>query len=527
MKRASILVLSVLLLFGAALTLHAAGEQEQTGTSGTETEGEPRRGGTLVYGLSTDPSSLDPHVHSGVAAQAVRLQVYNGLVTYYKGTEIIPELATSWETPSNTRWVFELREGVEFHNGNSFTAEDVKYSFERILDEDLGATLRSQLQDIEEINVLNSHRVEFVLSQPNAAFLSTLALSEAAIVDKQWMENGGNLKNDMMGTGPFTFEERVQGEEIVVERNPNFFKEDLPYLDSIRFVPYSDDNSRITAIRSEEIDLATYIPWASMSQIEQNPDLQLKSGKGPFMYLMFNVSSEPFDNPKVRRALGYAINRQQIIDSAFFGRGEPLYGAPTYEDAWFHHEELADYFEYDPEKAREMLAEAGYPDGFSTSITGTSTYGMLQNTTQVIQQNLEEVGLDVEIKLFDWATTVDRWQSGNYDMISFGTVPDPMDPDFYSKFFASGNSHYAEPTGYSDQKVDRLLRQGRRTLDREERSEIYLEFERHLLETSPWLFLTWREQGEAIGANIRGYEHLPGALAFMSPITLREAWIAE
>lgn len=510
-------IMSLISVLAAALLISASAPEDLS----------TPQGGTFRFGLSTDPSSLDPHIHSGVAAQAVRLCVYNGLVSYYKKTEIIPELAASWETPSDTRWIFNLREGVTFHNGDPFSAEDVKYSFERIMDQDTGATLYSQLKDVEEVNIIDDYTVEFRLKRLNAAFLSTLALSEAAIVSKTYMESGGDLSNTMMGTGPFMFTERQMGKRIVVDKNPNFFIEDLPYLNSIEFIPYPDEESRIIALKSGEIDLASYIPWARMAEIENNPDLTLKSGAGPFMYMMFNPSEKPFDNPKVRKALGYAVNRKAIIDTAFFGRGEPLYGPPVYKDTWFYQEELSNYFEYNPEKAKELLAEAGYPDGFSTSITGTSTYGMLKDTTQVIQQNLEAVGLDVEIELFDWASTVDKWQSGNYEMIAFGTVPDPMDPDFYSKFFASGSSHYSAPTGYQDAEVDRLLEEGRSTGEQSERRRIYMKLEKHLLETSPWLYLTWREQGEAVREYVKGYDHLPGALAFMSPITLREVWLEE
>jgi ABC-type transport system substrate-binding protein len=483
------------------------------------------KGGTLKFGLSTDPSSLDPHVHSGVAAQAIRLAVYNGLVSYYKKTEIVPELATSWETPSDTRWIFHLRKGVTFHNGDQFSAKDVKFSFERIMNKDNGATLYSQLKDIEEVKVIDNYTVEFKLKRLNAAFLSTLALSEAAIVSKAYMESNGDLNNNMVGTGPFVFTERKMGKRIVLKKNPSFFKKGLPYLNKVEFIPYSDQESRIIALKSGEIDLATYIPWARMAEIEGNPDLTLKSGAGPFMYMMFNPSKKPFDNPKVRKALGYAIQRQAIINTAFFGRGEPLYGPPVYKDAWFYQKDLANYFEYNPAKAKKLLAEAGYPNGFSTSITGTSTYSMLKDTAQVIQQNLKDVGLNCEIKLFDWATTVDKWHTGNYDMITFGTVPDPMDPDFYSKFFASGNSHYSAPTGYQDAEVDKLLEKGRSIVDQKERKKIYKQLEERLLETSPWLYLTWREQGEAVGSYVRGYDHLPGALSFMSPITLREVWL--
>src|SRR6056297_2588507 len=136
-------------------------------------------GGTLRYGLSTDPSSLDPHSHSGVAAQTIRQCVYNGLVTYYKNTEIIPELATSWENPESNIWIFNLRKDVEFHDGSEFNAEDVRYSFERILDPKTGATLESELAGIEKIEIIDEYRIKFELSEPNAAFLSTMGLSEA------------------------------------------------------------------------------------------------------------------------------------------------------------------------------------------------------------------------------------------------------------------------------------------------------------------------------------------------------------
>lgn len=486
--------------------------------------GRPRSGGTLTFGLSSDPPNLDPHVSTGTAAMNVKMQVYNGLVRYWRKGEIVPDLAESWTTPDPTTYIFRLRRGVKFHDGSDFTARDVKASLERILDPKVGATRRADLRDIKEVVVEDDYTVRLSLARPNAALLAYLARPECAILSAKFLEAGGDPNTRMVGTGPFRFVSREPGVRIVLEKNPDYFRRGLPYLDRVVFVAYPDENTRVTAIRAGDVDLIEYVPWKDTAALQREPHIQVFSGFGPFMCLIFNVRQKPFDDPRVRRAFGYAVNRQSILDVVFFGRGAPITGGLVPKEHWAYSPDLEGTYTYDPERAKALLKEAGYGDGLRVRLLSTSQYGMHQGTAEVVQNDLRKIGVQVDLELYDWPTTVEKHNKGEYQFRVHGLAPEVNDPDFLTQFFRTG-SPYTTSNGFSDPEVDRLLDEGRSTLDQQQRKAIYHQLEKRLLELAPWVYLTWREQSEAALKKVRGYEHLPGGLAFVSAITLEEVWL--
>jgi glutathione transport system substrate-binding protein len=515
-----------LLRVGGGTMAAAAGLPLLTGEGmAAALQGDPQPGGDLTFGLSADPPNLDPHVDSGAAASTIKQLVYSTMVRYWLGGELQPNLADSWEiSDDGLEYTFALRPGVTFHDGAPFTAEDVKASIERMQDEAVGATLQVEMSAIEEVVAEDELTVRLRLGQPNPAMIEYLAQPDAAIMSKAFLDAGTDPNTTMLGTGPFTFVSREPGVRTELARNEGYFREGLPYLDRIIFVPYTDENTRVSALLGGEIDIADYVPWKDMQTVEDDPNLKLALGQeAAFMCVIYNVEEPPFDNPLVRSALSYAYDRQAIVDAVFFGRGSTITGGLIPSSSWAHNAELDGTYPYDPARAQELLAEAGFADGFSVTLLSTSQYGMHQSSAEIAQQNLQAIGIDCQLELFDWSTVVQRQTEGSYQFRIHGLSPELVDPDFLTNFFASGSA-FSRSSNFADEEIDRLLAEGRTTLDEAARKEIYLQLERRLLELSPWTFLSWREQGEGLKEEIQGYEHLPGSTGFKSAVTLEQAW---
>lgn len=207
-----------------------------------------------------------------------------------------------------------------------------------------------------------------------------------------------------------------------------------------------------------------------------------------------------------------------------FGRGQPITGGIIPQSSWAYDGALEGTYTYDPDKAKQLLQEAGYGDGFSAVLLSTSQYGMHQTTAEICQKNLQDIGIDCKVELYDWATVVQKDTEGQYQFRIHGLATDIPDPAFLTTFFQTG-SRYAKSNGFSDPQIDQWLQEGLATVDQAKRKEIYKQVEQRVLELAPWTFLSWRMQGEAVKQEVQGYEHLPGGIGFLSGITLQEVWI--
>ena len=486
----------------------------------------PVRGGELIFALSSDPPNLDPHISTGTAARTVKLQLYNGLLRYVEDGTFVPDLAEAWQiTEDGLEYTFPLKQNVQFHDGSPLTARDVEATVRRIRDESVGATRRVELANISEVTIVDDHTVRFTLQNPHAALLAYLALPECAILSSDFLARGGDPNTEVIGTGPFTFVSREPGVRIEVARNENYHHEGLPYLDRIIFIPYPDENTRMSAVRGGDAQMADYVPWKDMSSVEQDPDLKLETAQNSaFMCVIYNVRQRPFDDPRVRVALSYAYDRKAIIDAAFFGRAIPMTGGVIPPQSWAYNQDLEGTYTYDPDRAKRLLAEAGYPNGFSVTLLATSQYGMHQSTAEVVQNNLQAIGIDCKLELYDWQTVVQKHSKGEYQFRVHGLALEILDPDALTNFFQTG-SPFHKSTGFSDEEIDRLLKEGRTIQDEAERRKIYNQLERRLLELAPWSFLVYRQDGDALRRNVHGYKRLPGGLGFIAGVMLQHVWI--
>ncbi len=479
-----------------------------------------RQPDTLTFGLSSFPPNLQPWTSTGTASLTVKALLYRGLLSFGPDAQVRGELAESWARDGETGWRFHLREAT-FHNGAPVTAEDVKWTLEQIAGDKSGAYLRGQLSDIQSIETPDARTVRIVMKTPTVTLPLMLATPFAPIIAKESL----NASGGPIGAGPYTLAGQERGVWLELAAYDKYYKPGLPKLKKIRMVAYADENARVAALQSGDVDMIEYVPWQSMDGIQANPKLKLNTVDGPFMALDFNGGTGPFKDVRLRQAVACAIRREDIVKAAFFGHGSTLEGVPIPAVSEFANPAYAHGFRYDPARAKKLLADAGVADGFSCALLSTAQYGMHQSTAEIIQQHLAEIGIKVELKLPDWATRVALGNRGSYEFCVQGQAADNNDPDGLSAYIDGDlpqdnarSAHLPTP------RIHQLLAQGRSEFDTAKRHAIYDELQKVALEEVPMAGLCWRSQGYAMAHDVQGFTNLPGGLNFYSGYTLEDVF---
>jgi peptide/nickel transport system substrate-binding protein len=473
--------------------------------------------GSLTFGLSSYPPSIQPWANTGTAAATVKLMIYRGLTGFAPDGSLRGELAESWAPEGTTAWVFKLRDAT-FQNGEKVTSADVKWTIEQVAAEKSTAYMRGQMQSIDKIETPDDKSVRLVMKEPLATLPVMFANFHMPIISRV------SDPKVPVGAGPFTIKAQERGVSIDLEGFSKYYKPGLPKLKAIRAVAYADENLRVAALQAGDVDLIEYVPWQSMETIGKDPKLALDAVDGPYMYLVFNAIRPPFNDARVRRAIGHAIKREEIVKAAFFGRGSSLAHLPIPKTSEFFNLEYENGWGYDPALARKLLAEAGHPDGFSCSLLSTAQYGMHKDTAEIVQQNVAAIGIRAELNLPDWATRVTVGNKGQYDMAVMGDAADSNDPDGIAKAIdGSLSSSYSRSFGLKTDKITALIKAGSAEFDKAKRKTIYKELEALAIEEAPMVGLAWRSQGYAMQKRVSGFKNLPGALTFYSGSTFEDA----
>jgi len=475
-------------------------------------------GGTLRFGLSTFPPSLNPFDNTGGAANTVKLAIFRGLMGYDGEGNLLPEVAQSVEWESDTVLVFVLRDNAVFHNGDPVTAQDVVFSLGEITKEGSSAYLKADFAIIDGAEAVDDKTVRITLTTPSAVFLNLLANYCSPVISAK------STAQEVIGCGPFRLTGQEKGVYIEVAKFDDFYVEGEPGVDAIRFVAYADENLRYSALEAGDVDLIEYLPWTQFEAVEASDGLNISTTSGPFMFLLFNVAKEgPLQDPRVRQAIGYAIERQDVVDAAFAGRGAPLFGLPNPQGSTIPLSDPAAEYSYDMEKAQALLADAGYPNGFDCRLLATATYGMHQDTASVVQAYLAMIGINATLDLPDWGARVTQGTEGRYDIAVHGTSGTFNDPDALFSLLYSGNPSYLQSFGFKSERIDGLLMQGRAETDPEKRRAIYQELYTAYYEEAPQIPLNWRTQAFGMSAGLSGFRTLPGFLNGSSGFVLDEA----
>ena len=451
------------------------------------TEGmTPKPGGTLKVAWDAEWVSLDPHLSSAYSSFAVLANVVEGLTTFDNDIKLTPDLAESWEqSDDGLTWTFHLRHGVKFSNGREMTSADVLYSFQRIIDPQLGSgRVNSCGGSDATFAAPDDYTFTITTTTPNGILPITAATAAGcAIVAPESAGADGQIVIPI-GTGPFTIED-VQGTtSMKLVKNPDYWQTGFPYLDEVDINVIPENSSRVAALLGGEADLILNPPSESYDELKNNADVVLsETPLLQYSYMALNNEVDPLSNALVRQAIAYAIDRDQICQAGEFGLCTVIDGPTAPGSPWYF-----DYAPYthDVAKAKDLLSQAGYPDGFSMTLMPTSTYENTVRQAQVVQQNLADVGITATINAPEWAQWLELEGAGNYDAYLCGWVG-LTDADSYF-YLQQHTGEVFNFTGYSNPEVDKLLEEGRSTSDFDTRYAIYEQANKMVVDDAPYVY---------------------------------------
>lgn len=476
-------------------------------------------GGTLQIGIETEPIGFDPHLVTAFSSFRILENIYDGLLKYDENMNLVPNIAEKYEIPDPYTIIFTIRDNVYFHNGDKLTLDDIIFSFERIRDKEVGSPAATYYAEVESISIIEPNKIQFKLKVPMVnSLLPNFASVNSSIVSKKYVKDGHNLRLETNGTGPFYLSQYMSGDHITLEKNNKYFISDQPFLDKIVFRIIPEEISRATALRNKDVDLIEVKEPLTLKSLTSNSYKTFRKPSLSYYLLGYNTTREPFTNPAIRSALSLAINREEIINMVAFGEGSitgPL--NPTLKP-WALSPNSFEEYQYDLEKARKILSDNGYPNGFEFELVVSNRYS-LDKIAQVIQSQLSKINVKVKIDLVEWGIFISRW--GNSDFDAFVSLNSgSIDPDiqFYRTFHSDGSTNVFL---YSNPIVDKLLQDGRTETDISKRMQIYEQLQKILIKESPILFLY---SPNIIYAGQNYVEDFT-PLANESLIFLRETWL--
>ncbi|MHA6260291.1 ABC transporter substrate-binding protein [Sporosarcina sp. CAU 1771] len=551
MKKSKFWVLLLVLLLALSTALAACSkdsgdegdkedDKESPVTTDKETDEEEEADGskgdkTLVFGRGADSTSLDPSRVTEGESFKVTKNLYETLVEFGEGDTTVGEgLATAWEpTEDGLMYTFTLREGVKFHDGTDFNADAVVYNFERWANGDaemfpyyssmFGGFKDDEGRVIESVTADGDYTVVFKLTRAQAPFLKNLAMNMFAIASPAAIEEfGDKLGSNPVGTGPFKFVEWRPNETITIERFEDYWQEGLPKLARVIFKSIPDNSARLNELLAGDIDLADGIDPSDGVTIEDNADLQLFVRPSMNVgYLGLTVTRPPFDKKEVRQAMNYAIDKQSIIDAFFEGRAVSAKN-PIPPSISGYNDDIEEY-PYDPEKAKELLAEAGLADGFDMDLWAMPVPRPYMpdggKVAEVIQKNLADVGINAKIVQFEWATYLEKASNGEADAFMLGWTGDNGDADNFIYVLLDkdniGSNNY---TYYENDELHDLLIEAQTEVDEDKRNEIYKKAQEIIHEEAPWVPLAHSTPLLGGAANLTGFVPHPTGSDWLSTV---------
>lgn len=476
---------------------------------------------TLDIAIDSSPAGLDPHLITAFnSVVIVQSNIYEGLTAIDKNLAVVPALAESWEISGDgLSYTFMLHDGVKFHDGSTFDAEDVAASIRRVQAEAIASPLASRVTPITGIEVVDPTTIKLTLDAPFAPILSSLA--GIAIVPAEVETNAEGLQQTPIGTGPFKFAEWQPNGFISLAKNPDYYVEGQPKLDEVRFNFVPEAATRQVGITTGEYDLLPAIDPATALQLQGQPGVTMQETRDiAYTLLGVNTSREPFGNAKVREAINYLINRQEIIDGALFGAGVPAGPLSPALVNWAVDPSTFACYTPDVEKAKALLAEAGV----TTPLKVTMNVLPRQDTrdiAQVVQQQLAAGGIEVELITQEIGDFVQSWRNSEFDMFvsANGGSPDP-DEYFYRTFRGGGSTNVFK---YEDPELDTWLDEGRSTIDPAARKAIYDQVQTKLACDGPAAHIAYGTLYTAVADGVSGFEIFPnGRLTSLVNVTVAE-----
>ncbi|MDR1508685.1 MAG: ABC transporter substrate-binding protein [Synergistaceae bacterium] len=439
--------------------------------------------------VASEAKGLDPMLGStDRPSAAIYCNIYETLLKINEKNEIVPGLAVSYEQIDDVTYEFKLKKGVKFHDGGDFTAKDVVFTMTRGANTPITQYIWG-IVDTSGFEIIDDHTVRVRLKEPNSPFIAVITCSTAAILSEKYVTEAGDASGTHpIGTGPYRFVEWKKGVQITLERNEDYHGT-KPQAGKIVVRTIPEASNRTIELESGGCDIAMDIQAADRARIEDTPGLRLVVKPGnAIRYVGFNTSKAPYDKVEIRRAISHAIDIEGIVESVLRGYGEVTKG-PISPNVMFYDND-AKMISYDAEKAKRMLGDAGFPQGFRTTIWCDERKENVDIAT-ILQAQLAEIGITADINVQEFGAYINSAYAGDTDIYIMGWSSASPDPDIvlYSVFYSGNKGEGGNCSFLDDPKVDGLIERGRRTFDTTERTKIYKELQEYLLEIVPWVYL--------------------------------------
>ncbi|GAB6931280.1 glutathione ABC transporter substrate-binding protein GsiB [Paenibacillus sp. JCM 10914] len=517
---------SLLVLMLAFMVVAAAcggnGGGNEGGSEGGETKPVTKDNKDIVIAINANFMTLDPHNAGDTHSISGARTMYEGLMGFNERMELIPVLAENHSiSEDGLTYTFQLRQNVKFHDGTDFNADAVIANMDRIMNEENNLRMRRSFTTVEKVEAADENTVVFTLNQPYNAFLNKTAM--ALMISPKALEDGVDVTKTPVGTAPYKFKEWVQGDRLTVVKNEDYWQANVPKVDSITFRPVPENGSRIAMLKTGEADFIYPMPTEQVSEVEGDSNIIIDTIDSTIVrYVTLNTMKEPYDDLKVRQAINHAIDKEAFIKVVKSGLGTPL--TSTMSSMTQHYSEQPAY-EYDIEKAKSLLAEAGLPDGFEAELWGENDSETMKGM-QFIQQQLALVGITVDVKSMEGATLSEQINSATPEnakiqMWFVSWSPSSGDADgatkglFSSDFFPPAGSNTAY---YKNDNVDQWIKDANASVSDEEARNIYAKIQEQIWSDAPWAFLGVDQVITGKRAHLEGVKAYPDG-----SINVREA----
>jgi peptide/nickel transport system substrate-binding protein len=464
-----------------------------------------KRGGELVVSIAEDLNTLDPAKGINAAEYSVTSWLYDNLTYLGPDLQLRPSLASSWEPGENGKvWTFKLRQGAKFSHGRELTSADVVHTFKRILDPATASPGRTDVGPIETIDALDKYTVRFTLATPFSEFPAQISQRWGRIVPADKGE-GDTLKMQAFGSGPYVLKEHVPGSHITVTKNPDHWNSDAGLVDAITLRRFPDRAAEISAFQNGQTHIMFEVPSAAFRQVSGMQGVKvLEVPSGTWIPMIMRVDTKPFDDVRVRQAIKYAVDRQQLVQAVLGGRGTPANDhnvPPNHPFAW-----VSDVRKRDVAKAKQLLRDAGHPNGFEFELVAATDRPARADLAVAISQMVKEAGIDLRVKTIDYNTYIAQVYKKGPLYIGYWGMRPTLDGQLYPFFTAGGSwNEYA----YDNPGLKRTLEDARAALDTDARKRLYQRAQETLSDDGPALISIFTNYITAHRDNVRGYQAHP------------------
>ncbi|WP_249870520.1 ABC transporter substrate-binding protein [Oceanobacillus saliphilus] len=471
------------------LFISACSNADEGNTTGSKDEAEATAGAAdqvqdIRVRVNDDPDFLDPHRATASISFQMILNMFEGLFIPQTDGSLTEGLADSYEVSEDgLTYTFSIRQGVTFHNGKPLTIDDVVYTFERLMGLNGGEKLSGNFDNLDSIDVLDDTTFVMTLKEANSNFLYSLTALQSAIVPQS---NDGKHNDNPIGTGPFAFVNYSPGANLELKKNEDYWEDGLPYLDNVTFVFQSDDQAAVMNLIAGEVDV-TGVPGHRVSEVEDSFNISHQNNNSTLI-ITFNQEKEPFNDVNVRQAINLSINKQDIIDSVFSGYATPIGSNMSPAMGDYYLDGLQDVYQRDVEKAKQLLAEAGYPDGFKTKITVSSHNDIYSSIGQIAVENLKEIGIDVEIEVVEWGIWLERVYFGrDYEMTTIDLTGRPSAYEILNDYISTNDAENFFL--FDNEEFDQVMADVLKETEREKQIDYYHRAQEILNEESAAVYI--------------------------------------